>query len=80
MPATVAHHVYKRDRLATAFLPEALWSLCNECHGWAHRNPCQFQKLVVSEIGERYYELLRLSHTVVKNMDFKKVKEELKKG
>jgi 5-methylcytosine-specific restriction endonuclease McrA len=78
-PATVGHHLFKRDRLATAFLPEAVWSLCNDCHGWAHRNPYPFQLMVVNEIGERYYELLRLSHTVVKNMDFKNVKEELKK-
>lgn len=78
-PATVGHHLYKRDRMATAFLPEALWGLCTECHAWAHRNPCQLQKMVIEEIGERYYELLRLSHTVVKNMDLDQVKKELKK-
>jgi len=78
-PATVGHHLYKRDRLATAFLPEALWSLCAECHNWVHRNPYPFQVMVINEIGERYYELLRLSHTVVKNMDFDQVKKELKK-
>lgn len=78
-PATVGHHLYKRDRMATAFLPEAIWALCHYCHDWAHRNPFEFQKKVIEEIVERYYELLRLSNSVIKNQDLKSIREDLRK-
>ncbi len=69
--AEAGHHLWKRDRLATAFLPEAILGLCTQHHtGWAHNKPKEFKDFMVSRMGKRYYELQRLSNTVVKNLDY----------
>jgi hypothetical protein len=75
----VGHHLFKRDRLATAFLPEAVWGLCLGHHEFAHKFPIVFKNAVISKIGyEVYINLLRKSHSTVKYLDYNKVAEELK--
>jgi len=76
-PSTVGHHLFKRSRMATAFLPEAVRGLCHPCHLKAHASPAWFRALMISMIGDRYYELERLSNTVVK-VDFKAKRDELR--
>ena len=76
----VGHHLFKRDRMATAFHPEAVRGLCHIHHGYAHARPEQFRKIMIGFIGERYYDLQRLSKTVVKNMDYVAKREELRGG
>lgn len=78
-PSTAGHHFFKRDRLATAFDLRYVWGMCLGCHGWAHRQPDQFREWVISTIGENeYYTGLRLSHTVVKNLDYEEIRDGLK--
>lgn len=72
--AEAGHHLWKRDRFATAFLPEAILGLCTQHHtGWAHNKPEEFKKFMVARMGEEYYELRRLSNTVVKNLDYNEI-------
>ena len=66
----VGHHLFKRDRRGTAFHPEAVRGLCHIHHGYAHARPEQFRKIMIGFIGERYYDLQRLSKTVVKWVDY----------
>ena len=78
-PSVVGHHLFKRDRLATAFLPEAVQGMCDFHHTYAHAYPDEFAAEMKKRIGEEQYErLLALSHTVVKNMDFSAVRKNLK--
>ncbi len=83
--ATAGHHIFKRDRLATAFLPKYAIGLCINCHiPWAHKEPDQFTEWVISWMSEEeYYAGLRLSHTAVKFLDYdaiyQSLREELKK-
>jgi hypothetical protein len=76
----VGHHLFMRDRKGTAFHPEAVRGLCHMHHGYAHARPEQFRKIMIGFIGERYYDLQRLSKTVVKNMDYVAKREELRGG
>jgi hypothetical protein len=75
------HHIFKRDRLATAFEPDAVIGLCTQHHtGFAHGKPEEFKKFMIKRLGEaRYYELRRLSHTDVPFMDYEKKRDELKR-
>ena len=77
--STVAHHIFKRDRLATAFNPKYGIGLCAGHHGnWAHAQPTAFKSWLVSIMGEDgYYEGLRLSNTQVKHIDFNTIRESL---
>jgi len=77
--ATAAHHMYKRDRLATAFNPQYLIGLCVDCHAWAHAEPDEFREWVIQWMGTDEYEYgHQLSLTVCKHIDFKKVRDNLK--
>jgi len=76
-PSTVGHHLFKRSRMATAFLPEAVRGLCHYDHARAHTHRKWFTIFMVGLIGDRYYELERLSNTVVK-VDFKAKRDELR--
>lgn len=78
-PSVVGHHLYKRDRLATAFHTECVLGMCDEHHHFAHSKPREFEFYMIDKMGERYYELLRLSHTTVKGFDFKETSVRLKK-
>jgi len=73
--AESGHHVWKRDRLAVAFLPEALVGLCTQHHtGWAHGDPAAFKLFMIKRLGaDRYYELRRKSYEVVKNLDYHEI-------
>ena len=73
-PADCGHHLFKRDRLATAFFPEAILGVCTQHHtGWCHNKTEEFAMAMFVKMGRRYYELRRLSHTIVKNMDYNEV-------
>lgn len=67
----------KRDRMATAFHPEAVRGLCNQHHGFAHAKPTAFKAHMHRLMGPRYHELQRLSKTVVKGMDYVAKRAEL---
>ena len=74
------HHIYGRDNMATAFLPEAVIGLCTRCHtGFAHNKPKGFKRFMIERMGEdRYYELKRLSDTTAKHQDYKAIREGLR--
>ena len=74
----VGHHLFKRDRKGTAFHPEAVRGLCHLHHGHAHASPEQFKKIMLGLIGDRYYELQRLSKSVVKGTDYIAKRTELR--
>ena len=76
-PSVVGHHLFKRDRLATAFLPEAVQGVCDFHHKYWHKHPKGFRHEMIRIIGDRYWELERLSYTVVRNMDYGEVKKKL---
>lgn len=78
-PSDCGHHLFKRDRLATAFLPHLVRGLCDHHHKWAHRKPKEYEDEVRAMAGDEAYDSwLRLSHTVVPDFDFKAKKKELK--
>jgi hypothetical protein len=72
------HHLFKRDRLATAFLSEAVRGVCNDCHRWAENNPALERTFMVEAMGPRYFELERLSWQVVRHFDFVGMRKELR--
>jgi hypothetical protein len=79
MPSTVGHHIFKRDRLATAFLPEAVWGMCDIHHGYWHAHPAAFRLEAIRIIGyEEYYDLARLSDTTTRNVNFKEIRTKLR--
>lgn len=78
--STAGHHIYKRDRLATAFNTKYVLGFCAECHQWAHSNPTEFLAWLLDTMGEEdYYKGLQLSLTIAKHIDFKAVRKSLKK-
>jgi hypothetical protein len=78
-PSVVGHHIFKRDRLTTAFLPSCVWGLCNHHHRYAHSHPEDFKNIVIGFMGyETYYERLRLSHTVGNSINFHEIQGRLK--
>jgi hypothetical protein len=81
LQADSGHHVFKRDRMATAFLPEAIIGLCTHHHnGWAHGKPEEFKAFMIGLMGEdRYYELYRLSQETTKYIDFRETRKKLEK-
>jgi hypothetical protein len=78
-PSTCGHHLFKRDKMATAFDPRYVWGVCLGCHGWAHRQPEQFREWAISIMGEEeYYAALRMSNSIVKYLDFNEIRRGLK--
>ena len=77
--SSAGHHLFKRDRLATAFLPEAVIGLCVDHHTPRWVEDPVFIDYLVAMMGERYYELQRLSYTVVRNFDFKECRKQLRR-
>ena len=73
--ADCGHHVFKRNRLTTAFLPEAVVGVCTQHHtGWAHNKPKEFKAFMIKRLGEdRYYELRRLSYTNLDHPDYHEI-------
>jgi hypothetical protein len=79
-PAHCGHHIFKRDRLATAFRPDCVVGLCIACHyEWAHGEPDEFRDFMIARMGERYYELQRLSNSVVRNFNFIQCRNDLRR-
>ena len=77
-PSVVGHHLFKRDRLATAFLPEAVQGMCDFHHHHWHAHPKEFAAEMKKRIGVETYDKLRqLSYTVTKNMDYKAMRKNL---
>ena len=80
-PADCGHHLFKRDRMATAFLPEAVVGVCAQDHtGWAHAKPREFKAFMVEKRGNRYYELARLSETVCKHQNYAEIRAGLREN
>lgn len=78
-PATAAHHIFGRANTATRYLPLNGIGLCQEHHNVAHGQPDLFETIVILRMGwDKYYDLQRLSKTVVKNFDFKECKKMLR--
>lgn len=79
-PSDCGHHLFKRDRWTTAFLPEACVGVCTRSHtGWSHGKPEDFKKFMIARLGEtRYYELRRLSYQDAKSLDYTKIREGLR--
>ncbi len=78
--STSGHHLFKRDNMGTAFNTRYVIGLCNNCHGWAQRNPSQARQWAVYLLGEDVYLAgLRLAKSVVKYVDFEKIRNDLKK-
>ena len=78
-PAECGHHLFKRDRMATAFLPEAVVGVCTQDHvGWAHAKPNEFKKFMVNYMGNRYHKLSKLSTTVCKYQDYNIIRSKLR--
>jgi len=69
------HHVFKRNRLTTAFLPEVVVGVCTQHHtGWAHNKPKEFKAFMIERLGEgRYYELRRLSYDNLDHPDYPEI-------
>jgi hypothetical protein len=77
-PSVCGHHLFKRDRMATAFLTDAIIGFCAEDHQWAHKHPRDCRELAIEILAERYFELERLSRTVCKNVDYKAIRDRLR--
>jgi len=79
-PSDCGHHIFKRDRPTTAFLPEACVGLCTRCHtGFAHGKPEEFKRFMISRLGEdRYYELRRLSYKTAEEIDYVVIRDGLR--
>lgn len=79
--ADCGHHIFPgRGKIATDFLPEAILGVCTQDHtGWCHNQPAAFKKFMVEKLGERYYELRRLSYTHVEHPDYTEIREELRR-
>lgn len=76
---SAAHHLHKRDRIATAFNPKYLIGLCVDCHGWAHAEPGEFREWIIMKIGADEYEYgHQLSLTIAKHVDFEQIRNFLK--
>ena len=75
----VAHHTFKRDRMGTAFNPEAVIALCVKHHAFAHAEPATFKLLAKKIIGWKYDYLRELSLTVVqfREADFIRIRDAL---
>lgn len=77
--SAAGHHLFKRDRLATAFLPEAVIGLCVDHHAPRYVDDPAFIESLVAMMGERYYELQRVSYTIVQHFDFKNCRSHLRR-
>ena len=77
--AACMHHVFKRDRMGTAFNPEAVIALCVKHHDFAHAEPATFKLLAKKIIGWKYDYLRELSLTVVQfsEADFIRIRDAL---
>lgn len=74
-PTSAGHHIFKRDRMASAFDPQFCVGLCAHCHtSWAHGQPDEFRAWVIGWMGEsEYYDALRTSHSIVKHQDLNEI-------
>lgn len=82
-PATVGHHMFKRNRLGTAFLPDAIVPLCEKHHRWAHAHPTDFEAMARKRMGSEHYDRIKaLSLSVVRMRgdDFKRIRATLENG
>lgn len=63
--ATVGHHLFKRDRLGTAFLIDAVVPLCIAHHRFAHEKPMIFKRWAQESI-RGYFEMEHLSRKIIR--------------
>jgi 5-methylcytosine-specific restriction endonuclease McrA len=78
-PPEVGHHIFKRDRLGTAFNPLAVVALCNACHTFVHSKPREAKTLAKEWLGDDYEKLEALSRMVVqfRAEDYRELKKTL---
>jgi hypothetical protein len=76
--ATAGHHIFGRGA-AVAFDPRYILGMCALCHvPWAHARPKEFDEWVQSWMDKHEYaEGVRLSQSIAKHLDYKKIKETL---
>jgi hypothetical protein len=81
-PSEVGHHIFKRDRLGTAFNPLAVVALCNACHAFVHSKPSEAKTLAKEWLGDDYEKLQVLSRMVVqfRDADYRIIRDKLKEG
>jgi hypothetical protein len=77
--STVGHHIWKRDRMGTAFHPQAVFAVCQAHHAYAHAHPVSFMDLVRFSLGDLFYELEALSRQTIRyrEADYKRIRLEL---
>lgn len=79
--SSCGHHVFKRDRLATAFDPDLVVGLCAQCHtGWAHgKDADDFKQFMIKRIGkDAFYAARRRSNEIVKGFEYERRRDELR--
>ena len=77
-PTEAGHHVFKRDRMGTAFDTRSGLGVCTQHHDTLQRDPLKTREIFVRRFGEALYEKLRMnSLAVVKNADMKAIKKGL---
>ena len=74
----VGHHLFKRDRMATAFHPDAVRGLCHNHHNFFHALPAKGSDIVRNLVGCEYCALWRLSWTIVQRVDYVAKRVELR--
>jgi hypothetical protein len=73
------HHLFPRNRMATAFYLDALFAVCLTHHALAHAEPIEFEAIAIKCLKDQYYELQALSRTIVRfrEADYKRIAEAL---
>jgi hypothetical protein len=78
--ATAGHHIFKRDRMGTAFDPESIMSLCHRHHVEIH-NSAEKEAIERAWLKDRYEEKEKLSRMIVRfrKADFERIKAALRR-
>lgn len=81
LPSSAGHHVFKRDRMGTAFDPECLIALCVDHHAWMHDEIDIGKALAESLLKDRYRDKEALSRMSVRlrQADFELIAAKLRR-
>jgi hypothetical protein len=76
-PSQAGHHIFPRNRMGTAFNPQAVFALCLTHHDAMHRYPVLAELVLREALREQYDELEALSRMVVqyRDEDYRKIKD-----
>ena len=72
------HHIFKRRYLNTRWSIENGRALCRDHHDWAEKHPVIYEALIIDEIGEEAYGVLRLGSLTLKKQYYDEILEYLK--